>query len=118
MADVRLIDANALRKNLSSRYMNELYPDWLTLPELTKMRIEMLAKEFRFALDHAITINATPVEYAQWEKPHGMMPPEYHHRKCCSICGGWALYDRIGKEWESKYCPHCGAKMDGGADDV
>lgn len=58
---MRLIDAIALRKNLSSCYMNELYPDWRTLPELTRMRIEILAKEFRFALDHSPTINAVPV---------------------------------------------------------
>ena len=32
----------------------------------------------------------------------------------CSACGKMAIYDKYGQEFESDYCPHCGAKMDGG----
>ena len=32
----------------------------------------------------------------------------------CSACGKMAIYDKYGQEVESDYCPHCGAKMDGG----
>ena len=107
MADVRLIDANALRKNLSSRYMNELYPDWRTLPELTRMRIEMLAKEFRFAIDHAPTIDAVPVVHGRWDKPveHGLPYAANHLGVVCSYCCKWSDNDY-------NYCPNCGAKMD------
>lgn len=63
------------------------------------------------------TIDAAPVVHARWVKAHGMMPPEYHHRKQCDMCGGWALQDYFGRERLSHYCPTCGAKMDGGAKD-
>lgn len=56
-------------------------------------------------------VDAVPVVHARWVKAHGMMPPEYHHRKQCSMCGGWALQDYFGRERMSHYCPNCGAKM-------
>lgn len=58
------------------------------------------------------TIDAEPVRHGQWVKAHGMMPPEYHHRKCCSLCGGWAPQDFFGRERMSPYCQSCGARMD------
>ena len=30
------------------------------------------------------------------------------YQEQCSICGEWTY------EYDKKYCPHCGAKMDGG----
>lgn len=69
------------------------------------------------AIMDAPTIEAEPVRHGKWVKAQGMMPPEYHHRKCCNLCGGWALQDFFGRERMSFYCPNCGAKMDGGAED-
>lgn len=113
MADVRLIDANALAKWLDKEH-------YVDRPagkcDERQNRVLGIAISALKNPQIAPTIDAVPVEYGQWVKPQGMMPPEYHHRKCCSVCGGWALYDRIGREWTSKYCPHCGAKMDGGAE--
>lgn len=63
----------------------------------------------------APAVDAVPVVHARWVKAHGMMPPEYHHRKQCSMCGAWALQDYFGRERMSHYCPNCCAKMDGGA---
>ena len=102
----RLIDANELRKNLSSRYMNELYPDWRTLPELTRMRIEMLAKEFRFAIDHAPTVDAVPVVCARWIH-------DINNLYGCSACLG---RENMSHKKLKRFCPNCGAKMDGGAE--
>ena len=67
-------------------------------------------------LDDQSTVDAAPVVHARWVKAHGMMPPEYHHRKQCSMCGGWALQDYFGRERMSHYCPNCGSKLDGGAE--
>lgn len=108
----RLIDANELRKNLSSRYMNELYPDWRTLPELTKMRIEMLAKEFRFALDHAPTIDAVPVVHGRWilVSKGNFSPGGFEIEEKCSECGRYVY--RYEDQPQDNYCPNCGAKMD------
>ena len=53
------------------------------------------------------------VVHGGWKKLRGMAPPEYHGRHICSECG------RMAREWKmheilTDYCPHCGAKMDGG----
>lgn len=119
---MRLIDADALRKNLSSRFMNELYPDWRTLPELTKMRIELLAKEFRFAIDHSPTIDTVPVAHARWEKYKG---GSYTYCSHCNACLPGVEVSEVFMDdefyynqeiEETNYCPYCGAKMDLGKD--
>lgn len=102
----RLIDANELRKNLSSRYMNELYPDWCTLPELTKMRIEMLAKEFRFALDHAPTIDAVEVVRCR----------ECKHSDSVTTPEGKVYCVALDEYFPADGFCHKGEKMDGGAE--
>ncbi len=56
--------------------------------------------------------DAELVRHGRWYKPHGMMPPEHHHRHRCSECYSLAPYERPGREWLSDYCPNCGAKMD------
>lgn len=56
---------------------------------------------------------------SKWIKPTGMMPPEYHGHYECMKCGGWAMKD-WRKPWSNggvvltKYCPHCGRKMENG----
>lgn len=35
----------------------------------------------------------------------------------CSVCGEWLVIDRLVMQEKYHYCPNCGAKMDGGADD-
>ena len=47
-----------------------------------------------------------PVKHGRWINENF-----YTH---CSACGKMAIYDKYGQEFESDYCPHCGAKMDGG----
>ena len=76
--------------------------------------------EMRFVfwqdIEKAPTISAVPVVHGRWVKANGMMPPEYHGRKCCSVCDAFALSDFYGRERLSDFCPNCGAKMDGGAE--
>ena len=50
--------------------------------------------------------NVVPVRHGRWINENF-----YTH---CSACGKMAIYDKYGQEFESDYCPHCGAKMDGG----
>jgi hypothetical protein len=51
----------------------------------------------------------------KWERLTGMAPPEYHGHRICSICECFAPYDplHMGREILPKYCPGCGAKMEG-----
>lgn len=80
---------------------------------MAEMRlIDADAYEYPGDLIHMPTIDAVPVVHGRWVRAHGMMPPEYHHRKQCSMCGGWALQDFIGRECLSPYCPNCGIPMD------
>ena len=50
--------------------------------------------------------NVAPVRHGYWINENF-----YTH---CSACGKMAIYDKYGQEFESDYCPNCGAKMDGG----
>lgn len=47
-----------------------------------------------------------PVKHGHWISENF-----YTH---CSVCGKMAIYDKYGQEFESDFCPNCGAKMDGG----
>lgn len=103
-----LISRDALKEELARDLASTI-----RMSEMCKsdMAIRVLDK-----VDEAPAVDAVPVVHARWVKAHGMMPPEYHHRKQCSMCGGWALQDYFGRERMSHYCPNCGAKMDGGAE--
>ena len=60
-------------------------------------------------------VDAVPVVHGRWVKMTGMMPPEYHGHYECSECG-WhmkGLRNSWTREEEMKYCPNCGARMDG-----
>lgn len=58
-------------------------------------------------------VDAEPVRRGKWVAADGMMPPEYHGKKRCSICAQFAMHDLYGRERLSRYCPNCGAKMGG-----
>ena len=100
MMEKRLIDANALMDAMR----DEEFQTFVPLDEIDSV------------IDKAPTISAVPVVHGRWVKANGMMPPEYHGRKCCSVCDAFALSDIYGREWLSEFCPNCGAKMDGGAE--
>jgi hypothetical protein len=59
-------------------------------------------------------VDAAPVVHGHWEKSD--IP---HEKFCCSVCGGacW-YYDYAGDVARSRYCPNCGAKMDGGSNET
>ena len=98
MPDVRLIDANALKEYLGC--------------DNDRKYSSMIMHEIADRIDEQPTISAVPVVHGRWVKANGMMPPEYHGRKCCSVCDAFALSDFYGRERLSDFCPNCGAKMD------
>lgn len=57
-------------------------------------------------------------KHGRWVRLTGMAPPEYHGHKICSMCESFAPYDPIhmGREILPKYCPGCGAEMEGAAE--
>ena len=58
-------------------------------------------------IDDIPAADVAPVVYARWNSMDG-----YKTRKVCSECG-WDVPE-YGKFYS--YCPNCGAKMDGGAE--
>ena len=63
--------------------------------------IELLDTDF-----DVIKADVEPVRHGRWINENF-----YTH---CSACGKMAIYDKYGQEFESDFCPNCGAKMDGG----
>ena len=62
--------------------------------------------EIKFCISSLPAADVAPVKHGHWINENF-----YTH---CSACGKMAIYDKYGQEFESDYCPHCGAKMDGG----
>lgn len=61
--------------------------------------------DVKFDIENFPAADVAPVVHGRWEAFGG----RYYSRKKCSRCG-WD-----GQEWVKfyKYCPNCGAKMDG-----
>ena len=58
-------------------------------------------------IDEIPAADIAPVQHGWWIWNNKWEPFEFKYE--CSIC-------HDGSDLESKYCPNCGAKMDGGAD--
>lgn len=96
MADVRLIDANALSKILRD------LPFGYAKSFAGQVAIEKIK--------NAPTIDAAPVVHGRWESCYEDWRHQLEGNKC-SVCG----FEYYGNLFN--YCPNCGAKMDGGATD-
>ena len=60
-------------------------------------------------------IEAQNIKTATWERDGSFLSAE-KHKYVCSKCGWWIFVkaDRAnGTDW-AQYCPHCGARMNGG----
>lgn len=76
------------------------------------------------AINNAPTIDAKPVLHGQ-----NVSPAHYSDEFTCSACGfsceitelryddedGFGMGEATAHEYDCKFCPHCGAKMDGEA---
>ena len=58
--------------------------------------------------------DVAPVVYGRWEYIPQTLDTLSQFR--CSVCGWWSLDPSIDNAY--KYCPNCGAKMDGGDNDA
>lgn len=88
MADVRLIDANALAQRFSA------------LQEGANLRDHVYLLGVLSVIDNAPTIETAQAAHGKW-LVYGI-----EHKSCkCSVCGDVYAY-------LYNYCPNCGAKMD------
>ena len=59
------------------------------------------------------TVDVVPVVHGRWE--YSPQTINTYGQLRCSICNWWTL--DLSVDHSYSYCPNCGAKMDGGADD-
>lgn len=102
MADVRLIDANVLPN----------YKCQVTATIGDRKGPAEMRFVFWQDIEKAPAIDAVPVVHGQWLREN-IRPKSYF--RVCSMCKKTAYF--CGEGCSYKYCPYCGAKMDGGAKD-
>ena len=111
MENKRLIDANALYDRLTFKRTIgscNIYPG-----------IESAIAQLR----KAPTVDAVEVVHGRWEPDLDHLDGQpykdewYGYIFKCSACGGTMMGDG-DLVCRDNYCPHCGAKMDGGNEDV
>ena len=95
-SEKRLIDADALIHRLLNT-------------KIVAANLFQYANAVTNMIGDAPTIEAEPVRHGYWENANGR--PKTYIRKC-SVCGKEAYF--CGRGCSYKYCPNCGAKMDGG----
>lgn len=67
----------------------------------------------RMAVTYAPTVDAVPVVHGKWREVEVDKRIVYF----CTVCHTVAHMPNHATFGLYDYCPHCGAKMDGGADD-
>lgn len=76
---------------------------------------ELLSVDVRRIICESPIIDAKPVRHGQWETKEYTTEDSFddwiviHHEEVCSECGK-------GQGERSKFCPNCGAKMEGEAE--
>ena len=76
---------------------------------------ELLSVDVRRIICESPIIDAEPVRHGHWETKEYTTEDSFddwiviHHEEVCSECGK-------GQGERSKFCPNCGAKMDGEAE--
>ena len=103
MADVRLIDANAL-----TRWLESVLSNANPLDRRARAAFSEVLARVKTMLD----IDAVPVVHGQWLRENIR---EKSYLRVCSVCKKIAYF--CGEGCSYLYCPNCGAKMDGGAEE-
>lgn len=95
----RLIDADAFLKDILTAGIG-------------KTIIEYSESDIGYMIRKRPTVDAVPVRHGYWENANGR--PKTYIRKC-SVCGKEAYF--CGRGCSYKFCPNCGAKMEGESDE-
>ena len=97
----RLIDANAIP--WEEHYVPDGDTQWEYKKELCVCKP---------TIDKMPAVDAVEVVHGEWIRNED----DECYWYTCSECAEYPMRDRWGEEKLTDYCPHCGAKMDGGND--
>jgi DNA-directed RNA polymerase subunit RPC12/RpoP len=76
-------------------------------------KLQELCKAIKAVADSMPTVDAAPVVHGYWLEEDDGIADDYIYR--CSVCKeDWVCIGGTPKENGMKFCPNCGAKMDGG----
>ena len=79
-------------------------------PVSNEQRVTVDADDVQFGVDKIPSADVAPVRHGQWY----MLDDCANAGVYCSDCGRRVHREEFAyKKLRSKYCPHCGAKMDG-----
>lgn len=96
---MRLIDADALKENLS-KWLKEVDPTHPSdIPPIDDIIVSTL-----MTIEEEPTVEAEPVRHGKWLTPRG-----HENARCCSVCK--CIYHKDSVPFY-EYCPNCGAKME------
>lgn len=97
---MRLIDADALKKHIDEVFCKPC-------SHKGAMCDACYMDDALYQIECAPSVDAAPVRHGRWAHHKGGYSDHYE----CTVCGeGIVLTARF------RYCPNCGAKMDGGDD--
>lgn len=100
---MRMIDADAFTEKYGDYYAEE-GPEWGFIGKVGQL------------ISEQPTIEAKPVRHGRWilcEDQHGVDNDNNNYAYFCSQCHYQDVHSKYAKV---NFCWHCGAKMDGGAD--
>lgn len=113
----RYIDAD---KSVGIGYLSDWYQNSIddTKPPIwTDEHIEELTNDFIVILKDAPTADVVEVKYGEWKKSQFTARSGFFTimDRVCSECKIYV--SAVESSFPMKYCPHCGAKMDGGKEE-
>ena len=97
---MRLIDADALHDYMRAR------KKWVVKSD-GKHNEGYTYDQVHFGIDAQPTVDAVPVRHGKWE----MKPDPYGFFDEIPVCSECGCTTKMREK--TKYCPHCGARMDG-----
>ena len=121
---MRYIDADALASEMKKR--QDAATEWLkeAKDENAYARADAILSflcEVKLTLDKQPTVDVETVRHARW-----CTTDAFPHRVYCSVCHKTYIPNYHWQVWQDEYddgglprdwCPNCGARMDGGADE-
>ena len=107
MGMAEYIEREALRNSVESIDWYNVYKGKLTAGAPNTENALYKASSIYAVIDNAPAADVVPVRHGWWIWRNKWEPFEFKYE--CSIC-------HDGSDLESKYCPNCGGKMDGGAE--